>query len=134
MSNGADQAVIVAYENGAQTPLIYKFAKYLRQITLYQWIETRGWYTRASLQVHRKPTGKTVLVWGGSSSVGCNAIQLAVAAGLPSFAPRAGHLVHIVASAILTDGLGDEVENQLAGSGRVHTRGEHTLGGTRPVR
>ncbi|GAM85490.1 hypothetical protein ANO11243_034970 [Dothideomycetidae sp. 11243] len=28
-----------------------------------------------------KPTGKTVLVWGGSSSVGSNAIQLAVAAG-----------------------------------------------------
>ena len=28
-----------------------------------------------------KPTGKTVLVWGGSTSVGCNAIQLAVAAG-----------------------------------------------------
>lgn len=27
------------------------------------------------------PTGKTLLIWGGSSSVGCNAIQLAVAAG-----------------------------------------------------
>ena len=27
------------------------------------------------------PTGETVLIWGGSSSVGCNAIQLAVAAG-----------------------------------------------------
>ena len=29
----------------------------------------------------RKATGKTVLVWGGSTSVGSNAIQLAVAAG-----------------------------------------------------
>ncbi|QKX64633.1 uncharacterized protein TRUGW13939_11808 [Talaromyces rugulosus] len=29
-----------------------------------------------------KPTGKTVLVWGGASSVGATAIQLAVAAGL----------------------------------------------------
>lgn len=29
----------------------------------------------------QKPTGKTVLVWGGSSSVGSNGIQLAVAAG-----------------------------------------------------
>ena len=29
----------------------------------------------------QKPTGKTVLIWGGASSVGCNAIQLAVAAG-----------------------------------------------------
>ena len=28
-----------------------------------------------------KPTGKTLLVWGGSTSVGSNAIQLAVAAG-----------------------------------------------------
>ena len=28
-----------------------------------------------------RSTGETVLVWGGSSSVGCNAIQLAVAAG-----------------------------------------------------
>lgn len=29
----------------------------------------------------QKPTGKTVLIWGGSSSVGSNGIQLAVAAG-----------------------------------------------------
>ncbi len=29
----------------------------------------------------RSPVEKTVLVWGGSTSVGCNAIQLAVAAG-----------------------------------------------------
>jgi NADPH:quinone reductase-like Zn-dependent oxidoreductase len=28
-----------------------------------------------------KPTGKTVIIWGGASSVGCNAIQLATAAG-----------------------------------------------------
>lgn len=28
-----------------------------------------------------KPTGKTVMIWGGSTSVGSNAIQLAVAAG-----------------------------------------------------
>ncbi|MBB2975240.1 NADPH:quinone reductase-like Zn-dependent oxidoreductase [Microbacterium endophyticum] len=31
--------------------------------------------------VDAMPTGKTVLVWGGSTSVGSNAIQLAVAAG-----------------------------------------------------
>ena len=30
---------------------------------------------------HRSPAGKTVLIWGGSTSVGCNAIQFAVAAG-----------------------------------------------------
>lgn len=29
----------------------------------------------------QKPTGKALLIWGGASSVGCNAIQLAVAAG-----------------------------------------------------
>lgn len=29
----------------------------------------------------QKPTGETLLVWGGASSVGCNAVQLAVAAG-----------------------------------------------------
>ncbi|KAH8662456.1 chaperonin 10-like protein [Xylariales sp. PMI_506] len=29
----------------------------------------------------QKPTGKTLLVWGGASSVGINAIQMAVAAG-----------------------------------------------------
>lgn len=29
----------------------------------------------------RRPTGETILIWGGSSSVGSNAIQLAVAAG-----------------------------------------------------
>ncbi|OLN97906.1 Zinc-binding alcohol dehydrogenase domain-containing protein cipB 1 [Colletotrichum chlorophyti] len=32
-------------------------------------------------KVNSKPTGETLLVWGGSTSVGCNAIQLAVNAG-----------------------------------------------------
>jgi NADPH:quinone reductase-like Zn-dependent oxidoreductase len=32
-----------------------------------------------------KPTSKTLLVWGGSTSVGSNAIQLAVAAGYEVF-------------------------------------------------
>ena len=32
-------------------------------------------------QPPQKPTGKTVLIWGGASSVGSNAIQLTVAAG-----------------------------------------------------
>ena len=34
---------------------------------------------------HQKPTGKTVLIWGGATSVGCNAIQLAIAAGYEVF-------------------------------------------------
>ena len=35
-----------------------------------------------------KITGKTLLVWGGSTSVGSNAIQLAVAAGYEVFTTR----------------------------------------------
>ncbi|MGI4813524.1 MAG: zinc-binding alcohol dehydrogenase family protein, partial [Janthinobacterium lividum] len=41
--------------------------------------------------LHSKATGETVLVWGGSTSVGSNAIQLAVAAGyevLTTCSPR----------------------------------------------
>lgn len=33
------------------------------------------------LRIDPTPTGKTLLVWGGSTSVGCNVIQFAVAAG-----------------------------------------------------
>jgi len=33
------------------------------------------------LTIPGEPTGKTIFIWGGSTSVGCNAIQLAVAAG-----------------------------------------------------
>ncbi|PQE30011.1 zinc-binding dehydrogenase protein [Rutstroemia sp. NJR-2017a WRK4] len=43
-----------------------------------------------------KPTGQTVLIWGGSSSVGVNAIQLAVAAGyevITTCSPRNFELV-----------------------------------------
>ncbi|KAF5979198.1 oxidoreductase [Fusarium bulbicola] len=36
---------------------------------------------RPQIKAHRKPTGETVLVWGASTSVGKNAVQLAVAAG-----------------------------------------------------
>lgn len=32
-------------------------------------------------KVEPQPTGKTVLIWGAASSVGCNAVQLAVSAG-----------------------------------------------------
>ncbi|KAI8575776.1 hypothetical protein K450DRAFT_260143 [Umbelopsis ramanniana AG] len=44
----------------------------------------------------RPSTGKTLIVWGGSTSVGCNAIQLAVAAGYEVFttaSPRNFELV-----------------------------------------
>ncbi|KAI9752484.1 MAG: hypothetical protein M4579_005608 [Chaenotheca gracillima] len=41
----------------------------------------KGYLELQHPSVNIKPTGKTLLVWGGSSSVGVNAIQLAVAAG-----------------------------------------------------
>jgi NADPH:quinone reductase-like Zn-dependent oxidoreductase len=43
-----------------------------------------------------KSTGQTVLIWGGSTSVGCNAIQLATAAGyevITTCSPRNNDLV-----------------------------------------
>jgi NADPH:quinone reductase-like Zn-dependent oxidoreductase len=56
--------------------------------------------TRLGLQLPsspmRKSTGKTVLIWGGSTSVGTNAIQLAVAAGydvITTCSPRNFELV-----------------------------------------
>ncbi|KUJ14570.1 putative alcohol dehydrogenase [Mollisia scopiformis] len=44
----------------------------------------------------RKPTGKTLLIWGGSTSVGVNAIQLAISAGyevITTCSPRNYELV-----------------------------------------
>lgn len=38
-----------------------------------------------------KPTGKTLLIWGGSSSVGSSAIQLAVASGLTVITTASKH-------------------------------------------
>jgi NADPH:quinone reductase-like Zn-dependent oxidoreductase len=38
-----------------------------------------------------RPTGKTVLIWGGATSVGCNAIQLAAAAGYEVFTTASPH-------------------------------------------
>jgi NADPH:quinone reductase-like Zn-dependent oxidoreductase len=38
-----------------------------------------------------RPTGETVLVWGGSTSVGSNAVQLAVAAGYEVIATASPH-------------------------------------------
>jgi len=40
---------------------------------------------------HPQPTGQTVLVWGGSTSVGSNAIQLAAAAGYDVLTTASAH-------------------------------------------
>lgn len=45
-----------------------------------------------------KRTGKTLLIWGGASSVGCNAIQLAVAAGYEVFTTCSPHNFPLVKS------------------------------------
>ncbi|KAJ5624679.1 hypothetical protein N7510_000988 [Penicillium lagena] len=44
----------------------------------------------------QKPTGKTVLIWGAASSVGCNAVQLAVAAGYEVVATASPHNFDLV--------------------------------------
>ena len=49
-----------------------------------------------------KSTGKTLLIWGGSTSVGCNAIQIAVAAGyevITTCSPRNFDLVKSLGAA-----------------------------------
>jgi len=38
-----------------------------------------------------RPTGKTLLIWGGATSVGCNAIQLAANAGYEVFTTASAH-------------------------------------------
>ncbi|RWA03699.1 hypothetical protein EKO27_g11407 [Xylaria grammica] len=43
------------------------------------------------LEPARQPTGETLLVWGGASSVGSNAIQLAVAAGYEVITTASAH-------------------------------------------
>ena len=53
-----------------------------------------------------KPTGKTLLIWGGSTSVGVNAIQLAVAAGyevITTASPRNFDLVKKLGAAQVFD-------------------------------
>ena len=52
------------------------------------------------------PTGQVVIVWGGSTSVGCNAIQLAAAAGctvLTTCSPRNNDLVRSLGAAQVFD-------------------------------
>ena len=63
----------MTYESAAVLPLALSTAA----CGLFQKDQLGLQYPSAS----PKPTGKTLLVWGGSTSVGCNAIQLAVAAG-----------------------------------------------------
>jgi hypothetical protein len=45
-----------------------------------------------------RPTGKTLLIWGGATSVGCNAIQLAANAGYEVFTTASPHNADYLAS------------------------------------
>ena len=63
----------LAYENAAVLPLAISTAA----CGLFQKDQLALEYPSASA----KPTGQTLVIWGGSTSVGSNAIQLAVAAG-----------------------------------------------------
>ncbi|GHO99457.1 hypothetical protein KSF_095050 [Reticulibacter mediterranei] len=63
----------LSYENAAVLPLTLSTAA----CGLFQKDQLALQYP----SVHPRPTGKTLLIWGGSSSLGSNAIQLAVAAG-----------------------------------------------------
>jgi NADPH:quinone reductase-like Zn-dependent oxidoreductase len=62
------------YENAVVLPLAISTAA----AGLYQ----KGFLEQPYPTLDAKPTGKTILIWGGSSSVGSTAIQLAVASGL----------------------------------------------------
>jgi len=63
----------MAYENAAVLPLTLSTAA----CGLFQ----KDQLALRHPSAHPEPTGKTLLVWGGSTSLGSNAIQLAVAAG-----------------------------------------------------
>ncbi|CAH0048113.1 unnamed protein product [Clonostachys solani] len=65
----------------------------------------------------RPSTGKTVLIWGGSSSVGCCAIQLAVAAGYEVFttaSPKNHDLVRRLGASRVWDYNSSEVVDEIA--------------------
>jgi NADPH:quinone reductase-like Zn-dependent oxidoreductase len=62
------------YENAVVLPLAISTAA----AGLYQ----KGFLEQPYPTLDANPTGKTILVWGGSSSVGSTVIQLAVASGL----------------------------------------------------
>ena len=82
------------------------------------------------------PAGRTLLAWGGASSVGCNAIQLAVAAGcevIVTASPRNAELLKSLGAAQVFDydsaGLVDELVTALDGTeiaGALHAAGDAT--------
>ncbi|KAK2052693.1 zinc-binding dehydrogenase [Colletotrichum caudatum] len=85
-SEGAFQTYVVLRANLAST--IPDFVSFEQACVLPLAVSTSacGLFGKDFLNLQRprldaNPTGETLLVWGGSTSVGCNAIQLAVGAG-----------------------------------------------------
>lgn len=80
-----------------------------------------GLYERDQLalplpRLPRRPTQGVVLVWGGSSSVGCNAIQLARASGfavVASASPRNHALLRQLGADMVVDYHDDDVDQQV---------------------
>jgi NADPH:quinone reductase-like Zn-dependent oxidoreductase len=68
----------ISYEKAVVLPLAISTAA----AGLYQ----KGFLALPYPTINPKPTEKTILVWGGSSSVGSTAIQLAVGSGLEVYA------------------------------------------------
>jgi NADPH:quinone reductase-like Zn-dependent oxidoreductase len=68
----------ISYEKAVVLPLAISTAA----AGLYQ----KGFLALPYPTINPKSTGKTILVWGGSSSVGSTAIQLAVGSGLSVYA------------------------------------------------
>jgi len=64
----------IPYENAVVLPLAISTAA----AGLYQ----KGYLELPYPTIDAKPSGETILIWGGSSSVGSTAIQLAIASGL----------------------------------------------------
>lgn len=80
-----------------------------------------------------KPTGKALLVWGGASSVGCNGIQLAVAAGyevIITASPKNFDLLKKLGASQVFDYKSKNVVDELVGAfkGKVIAGALHTIG------
>lgn len=90
-AQGAFQRYAIVYENlASQIPLHVDY-EHAATIPLALATAAAALFDMAQLgmqlptEPRRPPTGKTVIIWGGSTSVGCNAVQLAVAAGYEVF-------------------------------------------------
>lgn len=83
-----------------------------------------------------KPTGKVVLIWGGSTSVGCNALQLAKAAGyevITTASPKSFEYVKKLGASQVYDYNNPSVKNELLEAVRGKTvAGAIANGGMNP--